>query len=198
MLGHLRFIQLIRILWFCCRTGCTVIFTLFWTARSHLILLQIPRMNVYPGNHSILVLDNCRIHHNLAIVDLVNAAGMTDQPSMFGPWSSWCNVFFFIYHPTPLIWTPLKSPSAPVWLFNFHSNALHTYCGCVQWKHSYDAMAMKSMIMIIQKVLYWRHAAVWQGKWKRHGLLMPVTCGMDNSDSRVAVTYWMYVIEGHQ
>jgi hypothetical protein len=36
-------------------------------------------MNAYPGHHSILVLDNCRIHHNLALVDLVNAAGDVDQ-----------------------------------------------------------------------------------------------------------------------
>ncbi|KAF8224893.1 hypothetical protein L208DRAFT_1368958 [Tricholoma matsutake] len=32
----------------------------------------IPEMNAYPGHHSILVLDNCQIHHNVA---LVNAAG---------------------------------------------------------------------------------------------------------------------------
>jgi hypothetical protein len=32
-------------------------------------------MNAYPGHQSILVLDNCQIHHNVALVDLVNAAG---------------------------------------------------------------------------------------------------------------------------
>jgi transposase len=37
--------------------------------------LQLPQMNEYPGHRSILILDNCRIHHNAALVDLVNAAG---------------------------------------------------------------------------------------------------------------------------
>jgi hypothetical protein len=32
-------------------------------------------MNAYPAEHSILVLDNCRIHHNEALVDLVHSAG---------------------------------------------------------------------------------------------------------------------------
>jgi len=38
--------------------------------------LQLPEMNPYPGPRSILVLDNCRIHHNIELVDIVNAAGM--------------------------------------------------------------------------------------------------------------------------
>jgi hypothetical protein len=33
-------------------------------------------MNPYPANRSILVMDNCRIHHNIELVDIVNAAGM--------------------------------------------------------------------------------------------------------------------------
>ena len=33
-------------------------------------------MNAYPAEHSVLVLDNCRIHHNEALVDLVQSAGM--------------------------------------------------------------------------------------------------------------------------
>ncbi|KAF8803317.1 hypothetical protein BYT27DRAFT_7029858, partial [Phlegmacium glaucopus] len=32
-------------------------------------------MNPWPAPRSILVLDNCRIHHNDALVDLVHAAG---------------------------------------------------------------------------------------------------------------------------
>lgn len=32
-------------------------------------------MNPYPAHQSILVLDNCQIHHNIDLVDLVNAAG---------------------------------------------------------------------------------------------------------------------------
>ncbi|KAF8218678.1 hypothetical protein L208DRAFT_1348555, partial [Tricholoma matsutake] len=35
----------------------------------------IPEMNPYPTHQSILVLDNCRIHHNINLVDLVNATG---------------------------------------------------------------------------------------------------------------------------
>ena len=36
---------------------------------------QLPQMNPYPAERSVLVLDNCRIHHNNAIVELVHAAG---------------------------------------------------------------------------------------------------------------------------
>jgi hypothetical protein len=36
---------------------------------------QLPQMNPYPAERSVLVLDNCRIHHNDAIVELVHAAG---------------------------------------------------------------------------------------------------------------------------
>jgi transposase len=32
-------------------------------------------MNPYPAGRSILVMDNCRIHHNIDLVDVVNAAG---------------------------------------------------------------------------------------------------------------------------
>ena len=32
-------------------------------------------MNAYPAERSVLVLDNCRIHHNEALVDLVHSAG---------------------------------------------------------------------------------------------------------------------------
>jgi len=51
-------------------------------------------MNPYPANRSILVMDNCRIHHNIELVDIVNAAGMSpclkfyilgdDSPSSLG------------------------------------------------------------------------------------------------------------------
>ena len=33
-------------------------------------------MNPYPANQSILVMDNCQIHHNIELVDIVNAVGM--------------------------------------------------------------------------------------------------------------------------
>jgi len=32
-------------------------------------------MNPFPQEQSVLVLDNCRIHHNEALLDLVNGAG---------------------------------------------------------------------------------------------------------------------------
>ena len=38
-------------------------------------LFQLPQMNPYPAPRSALVLDNCRIHHNEALVDIVRAAG---------------------------------------------------------------------------------------------------------------------------
>ena len=36
---------------------------------------QLPQMNPYPDSCSVLVLDNCRIHHNEALVELIHAAG---------------------------------------------------------------------------------------------------------------------------
>jgi len=33
-------------------------------------------MQLWPDNQSVLVVDNCRIHHNDALVDLVHSAGM--------------------------------------------------------------------------------------------------------------------------
>ncbi|KAF8554376.1 hypothetical protein OG21DRAFT_1382535, partial [Imleria badia] len=35
------------------------------------IAQDLPHMNPYPQEHSVLVLDNCRIHHNRDLVDLV-------------------------------------------------------------------------------------------------------------------------------
>lgn len=37
-------------------------------------IFHILEMNPYPAHQSILVLDNCQIHHNVDLVDLVNAA----------------------------------------------------------------------------------------------------------------------------
>jgi transposase len=37
-------------------------------------------MQPFPAEHSVLVLDNCRIHHNEAIAELVQAAGMLQHP----------------------------------------------------------------------------------------------------------------------
>ncbi|KIJ06059.1 hypothetical protein PAXINDRAFT_92561, partial [Paxillus involutus ATCC 200175] len=36
---------------------------------------ELPHMNPYPQGCSVLVLDNCRIHHNEDLVDLVESAG---------------------------------------------------------------------------------------------------------------------------
>ena len=33
-------------------------------------------MNPYPAERSVLILDNCHIHHNDALVDLVQSAGV--------------------------------------------------------------------------------------------------------------------------
>jgi hypothetical protein len=35
--------------------------------------LQLPQMNEWPQKHSVLVLDNCRIHHNDALLELLSA-----------------------------------------------------------------------------------------------------------------------------
>jgi len=38
--------------------------------------MQLPQMNPWPDNQSVLIVDNCRIHHNDALVDLVHSAGL--------------------------------------------------------------------------------------------------------------------------
>jgi hypothetical protein len=38
--------------------------------------MQLPQMNPWPNNQSVLIVDNCRIHHNDALVDLVHSAGL--------------------------------------------------------------------------------------------------------------------------
>lgn len=45
----------------------------------------LPEMNLYPGNWSILIADNCQIHHNIQLVVIVNAAGESCQCN----WSYW-------------------------------------------------------------------------------------------------------------
>ena len=40
-------------------------------------------MNPYPANRSILVMDNCRIHHNIELIDIVNAAGRVEYKFMY-------------------------------------------------------------------------------------------------------------------
>ena len=39
------------------------------------MLEKLPQMNPFPAERSVLVLDNCRIHHNEALVELVMSAG---------------------------------------------------------------------------------------------------------------------------
>ncbi|KAJ3500783.1 hypothetical protein NLJ89_g9639 [Agrocybe chaxingu] len=43
--------------------------------RDYIIEQVLPEMNPYPANKSILLMDNCRIHHNIELIDVVNAAG---------------------------------------------------------------------------------------------------------------------------
>jgi hypothetical protein len=38
-------------------------------------IFQLPELKPYPNDQSVLVLDNCRIHHNEALVELVQATG---------------------------------------------------------------------------------------------------------------------------
>jgi hypothetical protein len=38
-------------------------------------LFQVPKMNPFPDEHSVLVMDNCRIHHNDALLESLNSCG---------------------------------------------------------------------------------------------------------------------------
>ncbi|KIK34606.1 hypothetical protein CY34DRAFT_42427, partial [Suillus luteus UH-Slu-Lm8-n1] len=42
---------------------------------EEVVSLYLPHMTPFPGERSVLVLDNCRIHHNEALVEAVEAAG---------------------------------------------------------------------------------------------------------------------------
>ncbi|KJA16998.1 hypothetical protein HYPSUDRAFT_111694, partial [Hypholoma sublateritium FD-334 SS-4] len=44
--------------------------------RDYVVEQILPDTNPYPGNRSILIMDNCRIHHNPELVEMVNTAGM--------------------------------------------------------------------------------------------------------------------------
>jgi hypothetical protein len=73
-------------------------------------------MNPYPDQRSVLVLDNCRIHHNDALVDLVTAAGLqfTSVPLDFAQICVRKDAYCFICRLTRLITIQLKSLLAAV------------------------------------------------------------------------------------
>ena len=37
--------------------------------------IQLPNMNAFPDERSVLILDNCRIHHNDTLVELLEGSG---------------------------------------------------------------------------------------------------------------------------
>lgn len=47
------------------------------TGYSNLLLItfQLPRMNAWPGEQSVLIMDNCAIHKSRALRELVEGAG---------------------------------------------------------------------------------------------------------------------------
>lgn len=72
-------------------------------------------MNPYPQERSVLVIDNCRIHHNEALQDLVNGAGpccVVSIPLLLTVHAQ--DVFFCTYPPIHPTSTQLKSRSVPV------------------------------------------------------------------------------------
>lgn len=52
----------------------------------HWMLWQLPYMNSYPNEHSVLMMDNCHIHHTDTLLDVVNAAGMSLLFPMISAW----------------------------------------------------------------------------------------------------------------
>lgn len=42
-----------------------------------IFIFQLPQMNAWPQNHSVLILDNCHIHHNEALLELLSANSMS-------------------------------------------------------------------------------------------------------------------------
>ena len=99
-------------------------------------------MNPWPDNQSVLIVDNCRIHHNDTLVDLVHSAGLflvslinVKFTHSFSQDAFWC-----ISHHICPIWIPLRNRLAPVclfltlifarWLMYMHSESISSS----QWK----------------------------------------------------------------
>ena len=59
-------------------------------------------MNAFPAERSVLVLDNCRIHHNDVLVDLVKAAG--------GFLILYCSQYLYLIAGCILLYLPAYSP----------------------------------------------------------------------------------------
>src|ERR1700691_3039953 len=77
--------------------------------------LQLPQMNAFPQEQSVLVIDNCCIHHNEALQDLVNGAGKPIMVANSSELTAYMQVasFFTSRHIHPIS-IRLKSPSAHV------------------------------------------------------------------------------------
>lgn len=88
-------------------------------------------MNPFPDARSVLVLDNCQIHHNDPIVDLVRAASEIYTSQIHHLIADICQaVLSFTYPHIPRISIQLRSLSVPV-----------SKCSLVRSPQAYDILS---------------------------------------------------------
>jgi len=52
-----------------------IIFYLYFIIYYYLLSMKVPIMNPYPGNNSVIIMDNARIHHDINLISLLEGLG---------------------------------------------------------------------------------------------------------------------------
>jgi hypothetical protein len=89
-------------------------------------------MQPWPDQRSVLVVDNCRIHHNDALATLVRSAGMSTLVSRYPILNHHKDVSSSTCQHIPLISIQSKSLSALVGEFHLHDRMSHLLCDQVK------------------------------------------------------------------
>jgi transposase len=100
-------------------------------------------MNPYPGPRSVLVLDNCRIHHNQALVNIVMASGclilylpayspdLNPIEESFSACKSCLLIIIYLHADFPAVKAYLRRHGFIIRQGNDPINALLEACGCI-------------------------------------------------------------------
>jgi len=127
-------------------------------------------MNPFPNNHSVLIMDNCKIHHTDTLQDVLNDAGlysiMFDRVNMHSIIHPQVSCYFISCH-THLTSTWLRS---------------HLVCVCntvllqIFWT-ILTKLSGKAYLQhhggMIQSLSCWKHVAVLWLRWLKGGFIMP-------------------------
>ncbi|KIK29407.1 hypothetical protein PISMIDRAFT_88936 [Pisolithus microcarpus 441] len=103
----------------------------------------LPQMNPFPAEHSVLILDNCRIHRNDALVELVENAGMC-RFSFVCTNQYECNICRVHHQVSSSLFTGSHPDRRIIQLpYTFHPNLITGFANIVQSRRIYDAMRLK-------------------------------------------------------